>query len=184
MVLAVRPYTIKVNNSCTWDFAELHLAAIPCNFFPSFMFGNFPHAPQLDRSKLIVNCLIWTKYCTCIDLHLYPWKGRILRIYEFFTVFWIPIRLFSHQCQSFFFPSSWYLNSALIFFFSKLFVWFVAVISLFGISLLANLFLIYLACNQATRSAYWTRRIGDERQLLFHGDDNDNDENALWNETD
>jgi len=63
--------------------------------------------------------------------------------------------------------------------FSKLFVWFVAVISLFGISLLANLFLIYLACNQATRSAYWTRRIGDERQLLFHGDDNDNDENAL-----
>lgn len=63
--------------------------------------------------------------------------------------------------------------------FSKLFVWFVAVISLCGISFLANLFLIYLACNQATRSAYWTRRIGDERRLLFHGDDDDNDENSL-----
>ena len=41
------------------------------------------------------------------------------------------------------------------------------VLSLCGISFLANLFLIYLGCNKATRSAYWTRRIGDERQLLF-----------------
>jgi len=56
--------------------------------------------------------------------------------------------------------------------FSKLFVWFVAVISLCGISLLANLFLIYLACNQATRRAVWTYRRG-EQELLFSGDDDD-----------
>jgi len=56
--------------------------------------------------------------------------------------------------------------------FSKLFVWFVAVISLCGISLLANLFLIYLACNQATRRAVWKYRRG-EQELLFSGDDDD-----------
>lgn len=56
--------------------------------------------------------------------------------------------------------------------FSKLFVWFIAVISLCGISLLANLILIYLACNQASRSAVWTHRMG-ERQLLFSDDDNE-----------
>ena len=61
--------------------------------------------------------------------------------------------------------------------FSKLFVWFVAVISLCGISLLANLFLIYLACNQATRRAVWTYRRG-EQELLFSADDDDDD--ALW----
>ena len=63
--------------------------------------------------------------------------------------------------------SSVYLPS-----FSKLFVWFIAVISLCGISLLANLILTYLACNQASRSAVWTRRMG-ERQLLFSDDDNE-----------
>ena len=57
-------------------------------------------------------------------------------------------------------------------FFSKLFVWFIAVISLCGISLLANLILIYLACNQASRSAIWNSRMG-ERQLLFSDDDNE-----------
>ena len=61
---------------------------------------------------------------------------------------------------------------------SKLFVWFVAVISLCGISLLANLFLIYLACNQATRRAVWTYRKG-EQELLFSGDDDDDDDDAL-----
>ena len=167
---------------CTWEFAELHLAITSCNSIPSFTLGNFPHAAQLDRSMLIniVNQLILIKYCTRFVLQPHPWKVRTWRIHEICTVFWTPIRLISHQCQSFFSSSSWYLNILVIFFFSKLFVWFVAVISLCGISVLANLFLIYLACNQATRSAYWTRRIGDERQLLFHGDD---DDSALWNGT-
>ncbi|XP_068721629.1 N-acetylglucosamine-1-phosphodiester alpha-N-acetylglucosaminidase-like [Montipora capricornis] len=61
--------------------------------------------------------------------------------------------------------------------FSKLFVWFVAVISLCGISFLANLFLIYLACNRASTGGLWKRRYEDERQLLFHTDDDE--ENAL-----
>ena len=46
-------------------------------------------------------------------------------------------------------------------------MWFVAVISLCGISFLANLFLIYLACNQASTGGLWKRRYEDERQLLF-----------------
>lgn len=57
-------------------------------------------------------------------------------------------------------------------FFSKLFVWFVAVISLFALSLLANLFLIYLACNQATRRTLWTKQSGETR-LLFSADEDD-----------
>ena len=64
------------------------------------------------------------------------------------------------------------ISSVYLPFFSKLFVWFIAVISLCGISLLANLILIYLACNQASRSAVWTSRMG-ERQLLFSDDDNE-----------
>ena len=64
------------------------------------------------------------------------------------------------------------ISSVYLPFFSKMFVWFIAVISLCGISLLANLILIYLACNQASRSAVWTRRMG-ERQLLFSDDDNE-----------
>ena len=59
---------------------------------------------------------------------------------------------------------------------SKLFVWFVAVISLCAVSLLANLFLIYLACNQATRSALWSKRVG-ERELLFGAYEDDSE---LW----
>ena len=59
-----------------------------------------------------------------------------------------------------------------LFLFSKLFVWFVAVISLCGISILGNLVLIYLACNQATRRAVWAYRKG-EQELLFSGDDDD-----------
>ena len=57
---------------------------------------------------------------------------------------------------------------------SNLFVWFVAVASLLGISFLANLILIYLAFNQASRSALWRTRIG-QAELLLGADEDDNE---------
>lgn len=61
-------------------------------------------------------------------------------------------------------------------FFSKFFVWFVAVISLCAISLLANLFLIYLACNQAAKKAVsFNGNRKHERLHLFNDDDDDED---------
>lgn len=60
--------------------------------------------------------------------------------------------------------------------FSKFFVWFVAVISLCAVSLLANLFLIYLACNQATKKAVsFNGNRKHERLHLFNDDDDDED---------
>ena len=55
------------------------------------------------------------------------------------------------------------------------FAWFVAAVSLGAISLLGNIFLIYLVCNHTTRKAVWAHRRG-EQEHLFSGDD---DEDAL-----
>lgn len=61
-------------------------------------------------------------------------------------------------------------------FFSKFFVWFVAVISLCAVSLLANLFLTYLACNQAAKKAVsFNGNRKHERLHLFNDDDDDED---------
>ena len=54
-------------------------------------------------------------------------------------------------------------------------MWFVAVISLCAISVLANFFLVYLACNKATQRRFRIRQEREEK-LLFSADDGDDDE--------
>ena len=60
------------------------------------------------------------------------------------------------------------LLKAMFLLFRQLFVWFIGAISLCGVSLLANMVLIFLQCNRATRPGRSTQRPRlEETAFLF-----------------